>query len=212
MKDAAPSSDKERIEPSANGSPPDGAQATTSEQVLELTFPAPETPTPSLSKTAPGPPAKVHVGPLPYILVGLAVFVALLFCLVGYESFSAGAARGRAVRSTETAAAAAIVPLQVPQGARLISACTAQRGAQYELPQDAANGPVFNVYKGKVIGLEYIISKQDLNSNQSFVGLPLYNKRYDHLNIGATPGSPVTQYDIDLYNISSAALAAITCQ
>jgi hypothetical protein len=66
-----------------------------------------------------------------------------------------------------------------------------------------------------VVGLEYLISKSNLTGNQSFFGLPLYNQRYDHVDIGllsATSTGPAAQpYHINLYMISRAAALAISC-
>ncbi len=75
--------------------------------------------------------------------------------------------------------------LSVPQDATVIAQCAKGRGTQYALPKDIPLGPVYNVYEGKVIGIEYMVGKDDLlTSAKSYLNLPLKNIKYDHVNIG----------------------------
>jgi hypothetical protein len=200
----------EKPEPTSGQRPPEPPTAASAPHpVVELTFPPQKTtvPTPAPSNT-PSPPVRP-------LSAGLGLAVVLLFCLVGWGSYVAGVSGGRTQRAAVVAASTTVAPLRVPTGARLINSCAIGRGAQYALPQDASRGPIFNVYQSKVIGLEYVISKSELASNQSFLGLPLYNTRYDHLDIGGqanSTGQPLMQYDVDLYTVSRAVEAGITCK
>lgn len=111
---------------------------------------------------------------------------------------------------------AAAASLGVPEGATIIEQCAPNRGTQFILPADIPHGPVYSVYQGKVIGLEYMIGKAELADNVNFYGLPLYNKMYDHLDIGLQSqghaGFPEPHYHIDIHTDSRSASAAITCK
>ncbi len=143
--------------------------------------------------------------------------VVLVVCLTNYGSYLYGYHRGSAkVNSAVASADATAANLQVPKGATIIEQCAVGRGTQYVLPSNIPHGPVFNVHNGKVIGLEYMIGKDDLASNKSFYDLPLYGKKYNHLNIGLLSeghsGYSAPHYHVDLYTISRAASEAITCK
>src|SRR6185312_9331701 len=96
----------------------------------------------------------------PYFKVAAAAF--LLLVLVALSASAYGLNQGHA-RLASTAAPE--TPTQVPQGATIISQCAVGRGTQYVLPSNIPHGPVFNVYQGKVIGLEYMIGVSDLAGN-----------------------------------------------
>jgi hypothetical protein len=172
--------------------------------------PMPSAPPSGPLASPPRSPRRRWVGYTGFIAAGVALTVA-----VATLAYSFGYTRGHA---TPTAAApvATSKPLQVPQGATIISQCAVGRGTQYVLAQDIPHGPVFNVYQGKVIGLEFMVGKDDLGSNKNLLSLPLYGGMYDHLDVGLLSqghaGYPVPHYHVDLYNISPAESAAITCK
>lgn len=188
------------------GAPP---TAEADQPVVEVTYPSlAEAPTISS-------PAHTSDRRPKSVAVGLALGAMLLLCVVVYGSFWVGVSRGRTAGDAVVQTAAAVTPLSVPNGAIMTNQCAVGRGTQYALPSDMTNGPVFNVYRGKVIGLEYTISKADLAGTKSFFGLPLYGKRYDHLDVGtfsdSAGESQQPTYHIDIFNISRAASEAITC-
>src|SRR6185503_10161756 len=172
----------------------------------EVTFPAPP-----VAEPASGP-ALAPARP-PYFKLAAAVAAFLLLVLVALSAYAYGLSQGHA-RLASTAAPE--TPIQVPQGATVISQCAVGRGTQYVLPSNIPHGPVFNVYQGKVIGLEYMIGVSDLAGNTSFFDLPLYGKKYDHIDVGLLSqghaGYPEPHYHVDVFNISRAASADITCK
>ncbi len=107
--------------------------------------------------------------------------------------------------------------LTLPTDATIISQCAVGRGTQYALPKDIPLGPVYNVYQGKVIGIEFMAGKDALlTQNQSFLDLPLRAQKYDHVNIGILSqghaGFPSPHYHVDVMMISKAETDKITCK
>jgi hypothetical protein len=146
----------------------------------------------------------------------LGVIGLLLLGLIGYGSYAYGYSQGSSHQASVNNASVAAASLQVPKGATIIEQCDAHKGTQYALPSDIPHGPVYNVYKGKVIGVEYMIGKQDLANDESFYNLPLFGQKYNHMNIGLLSeghaGYPVPHYHVDIYTVSYAAEQAITCK
>jgi hypothetical protein len=175
-------------------------------QSYEVKFPA--TPPP----VQPTPSPRPGTAPRAKRIIFVAVLIAAL-ALVSLIAYVSGYNQGRGKVAQATAAE---VPLKVPQGATIISQCAVGRGTQYVLPANIPHGPVFNVYKGNVIGIEFMIGSDDLASATNFFDLPLYGKKYDHIDVGLVSsghaGYPQRHYHVDIYNISRDESAAITCK
>ncbi len=105
--------------------------------------------------------------------------------------------------------------IKVPQGATIMEQCVAGLGTQYILPKDIPNGPVYNVYKGRVIGIEYMINLAAIEKlNTAVTNLPLFNQAYDHINImsmAAHAGFPVPHYQVDVMMVPTSFTNKITC-
>ena len=107
--------------------------------------------------------------------------------------------------------------LEVPKNATVIAECAIGRGKQYVLPEDIPTGPVYNVWDNKVIGLEFMVGRDELLSeNKTLVNLPLNGAVYDHINIGLLSGGhsgfPQPHYHVDLFTVSNSEAEKITCQ
>lgn len=105
--------------------------------------------------------------------------------------------------------------LSVPMGASIVQTCQPGLGEQYIMPKDIPNGPIYNVYRGKVIGLEYMeqTSKISLTQN-TMLSLNLMNQRYDHIDImkmQAHAGFPHSHYMIVAMAGPSSVTDNITC-
>ncbi|MEO6761642.1 MAG: hypothetical protein ABI220_04685, partial [Candidatus Saccharimonadales bacterium] len=108
----------------------------------------------------PGPVKGHHsVKILLLVVVALVILVAAV---------AAGYAYGRGKTMSETtakpAAASAMSAMPVPQGATILEQCEPGLGRQYILPKDIPGGPVYNVYQGKLTGIQYMISLKSLGS------------------------------------------------
>jgi hypothetical protein len=175
-------------------------------QAYQVTFPA------APKETGPTPDPKPSNRPsLKAVLFCAGIIMTLV--LVGIFAYWFGLSQGRAHAASASGAEA---PIKVPEGATIISQCAVGRGTQYVLPSNIPHGPVFNVYKGNVIGVEYMIGSDDLASSTSFFNLPLFGKKYDHIDVGLVSnghaGYPQRHYHVDMYQISRAESAAITCK
>jgi hypothetical protein len=148
------------------------------------------------------------------IVIGAACVLTLLV-ITAYACHAYGYRVGYDAQPKTGPQASAATNIQVPDGTTIIEQCAPERGTQYILPQDIPHGPVYGVYQGKVVGLEYMIGKAELASNVSFYNLPLYDKIYNHLDIGLQSdghaGFPLPHYHVDIHTDSRAASAAITC-
>lgn len=180
--------------------------------MVEKTFPAPPQ-----APQAPQPPlpaaGKTSNAWLKPAVIGVLAVAGLAAALGGTYWF--GYSRGQAVQA-KTNLSQQPAPLQVPKGATIISQCSKGRGEQYVLPANIPHGPVFNVFNGKVIGIEYMISPTDLASDMTFFNLPTYGQKFDHLDVGLLSqghtGYPVPHYHVDMYTVSRAFSQSITCK
>lgn len=141
-------------------------------------------------------------------LVGLAVVVALAAC------FSLGWRQGR-LAGGATPATVQMTSLELPTGATMIAQCVPGRGTQYILPQDIPQGPIYNVWQGKVVGIEFMFDKNLLLNGKEYIGLPLQAIGYNHINIGLLSGGHAgfegTHYHMDVFTISHEEAQRITC-
>lgn len=161
------------------------------------------------------PPDKHNRKLLLRSVIACAVIIAIT--IFGMGGYSIGYSRGQTAQGQVDSRANALkIELKAPADATIISQCAKGRGTQYVLPKDIPQGPVYNVYKGKVIGLEFMIGKNDLLNAKSFLSLPLYGHSYDHIDVGLLSqghaGYPEPHYHVDVYNVTPAESAAITCK
>jgi hypothetical protein len=185
----------------------------TEQPLVEKTFPAlPASPPPAVSPSS--SPTKPPYRWLKPVLICILSLVCLAGLLGG--AYQLGYSRGQTAKTNSGAAAQAAASLDVPKGATIISQCSKGRGEQYVLPSNIPRGPVFNVYRGKVIGIEYMISPDDLAGGNTFFNLPTFGQKFDHLDVGLLSqghtGYPEPHYHVDLYAVSRAFSQSITCK
>lgn len=155
---------------------------------------------------------------LPAVLISLLVLVlglGLGFVAAGATGFSLSDSGDN--KSTEIKAPIVMdEELAVPKDATIIAECAKGRGKQYVLPKDIPQGPVYNVWNGKVIGIEYMLGQKDVAANKDFLNLPLEGVKYDHINIGLLSkghsGFTDPHYHVDVFTISHEEASKITCQ
>ena len=170
-----------------------------------------ETPPPAPNIPLGTQPPKSRTTLLIVGIVGLAVVCAVGGFFAGHTT--ASSAKNTVMKPTPVVEAAITLPTDATQ----ISKCAIGRGAQYALPKDIPLGPVYNVYQGKVIGIEYMVGKDDLlTKNQSFLNLALANQKYDHVNIGLLSqghsGFPSPHYHVDVMMVPKTVTDLITCK
>lgn len=172
--------------------------------------------TTSLAIDNPHPTSPVAKHGLPMLVV------AAIAAVVGLSGgFGLAAASGFTFKK-QTAQQIAQTPeviakeLKFPDDATVISECAKGRGKQYVRPKDIPQGPVYNVFNGKVIGIEYMLGQKDVLANKDYLNLLLEGVTYDHLNVGLLSkghsGYPEPHYHIDVFTVSHEEASKITCQ
>ncbi len=157
---------------------------------------------------------KGKTGIIVSLIIGIIVATA-----TGFGGYTYGKRQAKPVSTaTDTA-------LTLPQGATLVAQCVPGRGAQYALAKDIPAGPVYNVYKGQVIGLEFMIGDSKvmhntltgtpMDMNMDDLGISLSNAKYDHFSMNVFPnghaGFTEQHYMFDVYNVPKTVTDAITC-
>lgn len=103
----------------------------------------------------------------------------------------------------------------LPEGTVQVSPVIPGMGEHWANPGDLPLGPIYCVYEGKVVCLEFMISQEEFSAGKSWTdlsgipGLPPVN----HVNIGfeanGHEGFEVPHYDMHLYFIDPAEQKAI---
>jgi len=103
----------------------------------------------------------------------------------------------------------------LPASAVKVSEVVPAMGEPWADPKDLPLGPLYCVYNGKVICIEYMISQADLTDGKSWPELTgLKNlPPINHVNMGFEPkgheGYEVPHYDIHIYFVSPSILKTI---
>ncbi len=103
----------------------------------------------------------------------------------------------------------------LPSNAVQIQECANNKGALYVEPQNIPVGPVYLVHNGEVIGIEYMLSKDEILSGKTYKHLNGLGIKVDHINIGVMEeGHEVYEsphYHIDVYSVSEEVESKIIC-
>lgn len=105
--------------------------------------------------------------------------------------------------------------LTLPPDAVQIQACSSNRGTLYVKPQDIPVGPVYMVHKGKIVGIEFMLSQEDFVQGKDYKHLSGLGVDIDHVNVGlfshGHEGYTSPHYHVDLYTITKEEEAQIIC-
>src|SRR5438093_461527 len=74
--------------------------------------------------------------------------------------------------------------VSLPADAQKIEECVNQEGALYIRQEDIPVGPVYMVHNNQIIGLQYMVPKDKIISNNSMDFLPSHGVKVDHVDIG----------------------------
>lgn len=103
----------------------------------------------------------------------------------------------------------------LPKDAVQIQSCADNKGALYARPNNIPNGPVYMVYKGQVIGLEFMLGQAEFAQGKSFADLSGLNAKVDHVNVGymemGHEGYPGPHYHVDVYSVDKNMEQSISC-
>ncbi len=103
----------------------------------------------------------------------------------------------------------------LPKGTVKVSGVVPGMGEHWANPKDLPLGPIYCVYKGKVVCLEFMISQADFAAGKSWPELSgLKNlPPVNHINMGFEPkgheGYEVPHYDMHIYFASPEAMKTI---
>lgn len=104
---------------------------------------------------------------------------------------------------------------QLPRDAVVIQSCSDHRGKLYIRPQDIPMGPVYMVYNNRIIGIEYMLEKEDFMTGRSYDNLLAMNMQIDHMDTGLLSNGHIgfvkPHYHIDLYAVDRQFEDAIIC-
>lgn len=148
------------------------------------------------------------------LLVAIIV-VLLLLGAVAYGAYRWGNSRGYTNgKKAGTTAANATTKITVPTNATMVAQCTEGEGTQYIAPSNIPQGPIYNVWKNKVTGIEYMLGASEIAAGKT-QALAMMNQKYDHIDVmyeaAGHAGFTEPHYHIILSFISYAEEQKITC-
>lgn len=105
--------------------------------------------------------------------------------------------------------------ITIPKDATVTAECADMRGKQYIVPKNIPTGPVYDVYQGKVVAVEYLVGQTELaNKSDVFANLAVPQADYNHLTVmpmAPHAGENELHFHVIMYLISNAAAQKITC-
>lgn len=108
------------------------------------------------------------------------------------------------------------VGIMLPKDATVTAECADERGKQYIVPKDIPTGPIYDVYQGKVVAVEYLIGQTELASKSDMYADLKMPKggTYDHLMLMPTAphaGLNEAHFHVIAYLISQHDASMIKC-
>ncbi len=165
----------------------------------------PETPTPETPKAR-----RSLLWPL-LLVVGILVSLAAGFAIASFSPFTKPATQ----TPQQTVTIAEEERFTLPTEAVQIQACADHSGALYVLPENIPMGPVYMVHEGDVIGVKYMIPREELINGDNFNHLAAEGMEVDHVNIGIVQDGHVgmndPHYHVSLYTVSEEVEQNIVC-
>ncbi len=194
--------------------PPSAENTVDSQETTPTPFPSanevPPSETPPTPPTEPvSPPEKPRRSSL-YYLITLILFIVGI--ALGFSLFKLMPAESKKIAPQKEATADT---LTLPSDAVQIQECASHKGTLYIRPTDIPVGPVYMVHKGKVIGLEFMLGKDEFLQGKNYENLQGLGMKVDHVSIGLLSqgheGYTAPHYHVDFYNVSREIKDAITC-
>ncbi len=105
--------------------------------------------------------------------------------------------------------------LSLPSDVSKLAECVPGKGEQYINPKDIPEGPIYNVWNGKIIGVEYMLDLKQVEDKNLIPNLSLFNTSYDHVDVNylkeGHAGFMEPHSIIDIYTISHSEEEKIKC-
>ncbi len=140
------------------------------------------------------------------------LFIFLLFCGISYYVGTKKTIK----QSTAPTASENAVELSVPKDATVSEVCVDGRGKQYISPQDIPTGPIYDVFKSKIVALEFLVKYADIqNGSEKYMNLKLNGAKYDHIMLMPVQphaGETEPHFHLIAFMISSEESKTIVCK
>lgn len=180
------------------------------------TNPAPQaTPSPTTPTPQETPSITTSGSSMPKRSMALPIAIVMLVIGVGFGYLLSNMLGGNKGTTNAPAVAQKSADLTLPPDAVRIQACSDHRGSLYVKPADIPVGPVYMVNNGKVIGVEFMLAKDEFLNGKSFKYLSGLGVKVDHVNIGLLSqgheGYPIPHYHVDMYSVPKSVEDGITC-
>ncbi len=108
--------------------------------------------------------------------------------------------------------------ITIPNDATVAAECETARGKQYIRPKDIPTGPIYDVYQGKVIAVEYLVNPVTLAKNDgTYTNLSLpqgQGSSYDHISlihVAPHAGMDEEHFHVIAYLIPQSQANTVTC-
>lgn len=105
--------------------------------------------------------------------------------------------------------------ITLPADAIQVQACSDKKGALYVRPADIPVGPVYLVHNQKVIGIEYMLGKDEFLEGKSYKYLHGAGVKVNYVNVGLVSqgheGYVQPHYHVDLFVVNKEIPESIKC-
>ncbi len=140
-----------------------------------------------------------------FLIVGLAIGVVLA---------------AQPARATLTQPSTTPIAWMAPAGVVQISPCIPEMGEHWARPQDLPMGPIYTVYQGRLMSIEYMPAQADFMAGKSWHELYFtywgQQLPIQHADFGFQPhgheGFEVPHFDMHFFVVSPDEVREITCQ
>lgn len=103
-----------------------------------------------------------------------------------------------------------------PVGTYPLGGCQPGVGIRQVLASDLPTGPLYLTYQGRTIGIEYQLTKEELDSGKIWSLLPLMEATFNNLDLvyveTGDDGQKLPHYDLRLFTITASERNEITCR
>lgn len=102
-----------------------------------------------------------------------------------------------------------------PAETRVLGGCTNEMGIRQARSSDLPLGPIYLTYEGKTVGVEYQLSKEDIDAGKLWSMIPLRDATYTLMDLvwqsGGDDGLAKPHYDLRLFTVTPEEKRLIRC-
>jgi hypothetical protein len=154
---------------------------------------------------------------IPFIQIASGTIISFALLLIGFISGHIYNRKAPTKMTQQIATNSVHQQILVPKGAYEIQGCQGQNGkyAEYAQPQAIPHGPIYLTYQNKVIGIEYMIDKEQFLTQRlmQFVDMP--KLQVNHVTVkyvpNGHPGYEKPHYHVDFFQVPPSVEKEISC-